>query len=71
MIQFILSDNWTEPEIFFLDKFKQWHFHSPSNKVNGLKKISNYMQGLKSVILAFEAGMAVPCKYGPRASENP
>ena len=27
-----------EPETFF-DKFKQWHFHSPSNEIIWLKKI--------------------------------
>ena len=49
--------------VYFLDIFKLWHFHSPSNEVIWLKKISNYMQGLKSAILAIfqRAGMAVAC----------
>ena len=44
----------------FLNKFKQWHFHSPSNEVIWLKKFSNYMQGLKNAILAiFQTGRAL------------
>ena len=34
-----------------LDNVKQWHFHSTSNEVTWRKKISNYMQGLKTAIL--------------------
>ena len=46
----------------FLDEFKQWHFHIPSNEVIWLEKNSNYMQGLKSAILAiFQNGPGWPC----------
>ena len=55
----------------FLDKFKQWHFHSPSYEVICLKKISNYMQGLKSVILAiFQTGLGWLCPVS-LALKNP
>ena len=48
----------------FLDKFKQWHFHSSSNEVIWLKKKSIYMQGLKSAILAtFQTGPGCPCPH--------
>jgi hypothetical protein len=33
----------------FLDKFKQWHFHSPSNEVIWLKKNQITCKGVKSV----------------------
>ena len=50
IIQFILSDKHLDRAgqslIHFLDKFKQWHFHSPSNEVIWLKRISNYMHAL-------------------------
>ena len=75
IIQLILSDKHLDGAgqslRYFLDKFKQWHFHSSSNEVIWLKKISNYMQGLKSAILAIfsdRARMAVPCQYGPQES---
>jgi hypothetical protein len=44
-----------------LDKVKAWHFHSFSNEVIWPKKILNYIQGLKSAILAiFETGLEWP-----------
>ena len=36
----------------FLDKVKEWHFHSTSNEIIQPKKISNSMLGSKSAILA-------------------
>ena len=35
-----------------LDKVKLWYFHITLNKVMRSKKFSDYMQGLKSAILA-------------------
>jgi hypothetical protein len=66
MILFIPSDNHLDGAgqslRHFLDKFKQWHFHSPSNEVIWLKKKSDYMKGLKSAILAiFQTGPGWPC----------
>ena len=65
-IQFILSANYLDRAGWslrhFLNKFKQWHFQSPSNELIWLKKISNYMQRLKSAILAiFQTGPGWPC----------
>ena len=75
IIQFILSDKHLDGAgrslRHFLDEFKHWHFHSPSNEVIWLKKISNYMQGLKSAILAiFQTGPEWPCPVST-ALKNP
>merc|ERR1711940_254468 len=46
----------------FLDKVTWWHFQSTSKEVIWPKKILNYMQGLKSAILAiFQKGLGWPC----------
>jgi hypothetical protein len=75
MIQFILSDKhlaragWSLIRI--LDKVKLWHFHITSNEVMWSKIFSNYMQGLKSAILAiFLTGLGWPCTVSA-ALKNP
>ena len=74
LIPFILSDkdlDGAEQSLrHFLDKFIQWHFHTSSKEVC-LKKNSNYMQGLKSAILAiFQTGPGWPCPIST-ALKNP
>ena len=45
----------------FWDKITKWHFHSAPKEEIMPKKISNYMQGLKSAILAiFQKGPGWP-----------
>ena len=78
IIQFILTDkhldgaerSWTELDgagrslRHILDKFKQWHFHSPSNEVIWLEKKIKLHAGVKKCHFgnfSDRAGMAVPC----------
>ena len=66
-IQFILSANYLDRAGWslrhFLNKFKQWHFHSPSNEVIYFKKIKLHAGVKKRHFGNFSAraGMAVPC----------
>ena len=54
-----------------LDKVKLWQFHITSNEVMCPKKNLNYMQGLKSAILAiFQTGPGWPCTVS-EALKNP
>ena len=54
-----------------LDKVPKWHFLSTSNKGIWPKRISNFMQGSKSAILAiFQTGPWWPCSVSA-ALKNP
>jgi hypothetical protein len=54
----------------FLDKVKEWRFHSTSNEVIWPKKISNSMHGSKSAILAiFLSGPGWPSRITHRISK--
>ena len=75
MIQFILSDKHLDragqSRRHFLDKVKEWHINSTSYEVIWPKKISNFMHGSKSAILAiFQTGLGWPCTVSA-AFKNP
>ena len=64
-----IARGWSPRHIF--DKVPKWHFLSTSNKGIWSKKNSNFMQGLKSAILAiFQIGLGWLCPVSA-ALKNP